>query len=492
MTTDGWRELRVSEFAEIVGGATPSTSDASNFGGDIPWVTPKDLSNYRGRLVSRGERNLTRKGVEAAGLRLLPKGTVLLSTRAPIGYVAIAQNPLTTNQGFRSLVVKPKFNPEFVYYLLKQDTERLKAFASGTTFGELSGSTLGQLRFSVPPLPEQRAIASVLGSLDDDIHARRGDSEGLKRLFKHLMKRLLSGEWSTDRAKEWLRTTRPAVQAYDDKIELNRRMNQTLEQIAQALFKSWFVDFDPVRAKAEGRWKKGESLPGMPADMWDLWPSEFEDSEIGEIPRGWHVATLRDVLSDLESGSRPTGGATEIGDDGVPSIGAENVLGLGQYDYSKTKYVPRAFFAGQGRGIVRHGDVLLYKDGAQIGRRSYFDEGFPFDECCINEHVFLLRVRPLLTQRYLYFWLDQDWMADVIVSRNSGSAQPGLNQPAIHGLPILVPSERIVRAYDTQVAPVTRRVFRNQLEGRTLGQLRDTLLPKLLSGEIRVPIDGGR
>ena len=262
-------------------------------------------------------------------------------------------------------------------------------------------------------------------------------------------------------------------------------MNQTLEEICRALFKFWFVDFGPVRAKAERRWKKGESLPGMPADMWDLWPSKFEDSEIGEIPRGWSLVTLGDALSTLESGSRPTGGASESSDGGVPSVGAENVLGLGRYDYSKTKYVSHDFYAAMPRGKLLRGDVLLYKDGAQIGRRSYFDEGYPFDECCINEHVFILRAHPPFSQRFLYFWLDQSWIEEEIASRNSGSAQPGLNQPAVLGLPILKPTEQIVRAFDSQIAPLTKLVFRAELESRTLGQTRDALLPKLLSGEIR-------
>jgi type I restriction enzyme S subunit len=224
--------------------------------------------------------------------------------------------------------------------------------------------------------------------------------------------------------------------------------------------------------------------------MWDLWPSDFEESEIGEIPKGWEAGTLRDVLSSLESGSRPNGGASENPDGGVPSVGAENVLGLGRYDYSRTKYVPRSFFAEMKRGVLQRGDVLLYKDGAQLGRRSYFDYGFPFEECCVNEHVFILRARPPLTQRFLYFWLDQDRMADEIVSRNAGSAQPGLNQPSVYGLPILRPSQEIAQAFDSTAAPLTRAIFSNELASRTLASARDALLPKLLSGEIRVPLGG--
>ena len=329
----------------------------------------------------------------------------------------------------------------YLFYLMAQPSfvEEASRASEGTKMPRAKWEYLERLRVRIPPLPEQRAIAHVLGSLDD-------------------------------------------------KIELNRRMNQTLEEICRALFRFWFVDFGPVRAKQEGRWKKGESLPGMPADMWDLWPSEVEESEIGDVPKGWEAVTLQDALSSLESGSRPNGGASENPDGGVVSVGAENVLGLGRYDYGRTKYVPRSFFVEMNRGVLQRGDVLLYKDGAQLGRRSYFDDGFPFEECCVNEHVFILRVLPPLTQRFLYFWLDQDWMADEIVSRNAGSAQPGLNQPSVYGLPILRPPPEVGRAFDSTVAPLTRAIFSNELASRTLGQARDALLPKLLSGKIRVPL----
>jgi len=478
MATDGWRELRVSELAEIVGGATPSTADASNFGGDIPWLTPRDLSNYRGRFVSHGERNLSRKGVEAAGLRLLPKGTVLLSTRAPVGYVAIAQNPLTTNQGFRNLVVKPEFIPEFVYYLLRQDTERLKAFASGTTFGELSGSTLGQLRFRVPPHPEQRAIASILGALDDDIHARLGDSEGLKRLFKHLMKRLLSGEWSTDRAKEWLRTTRPAVQAYDDKIELNRRMNQTLEEIARALFKFWFVDFGPVRAKAEGRWKKGESLPGMPDDMWVLWPSEFEESEIGEIPKGWEVAGLGEVADCPRELVDPREIDAEERYVGLEHI-APRSLSLWQWG--------RAGDTISGKARFKRGDLLFGK------LRPYFHKVCvpSFDGVASTD---ILTITPKSAE-WFGFALGHFNSVELVehaTATSNGTKMPRTKWEDLARWPIAIPPLEIARAFSSSAMPLTSKIHSAIEESRVLSAIRDTLLPKLLSGEIRVPLNGGK
>ncbi len=431
-----WRGYRIGEIADIIGGSTPSTADPSNFNGEIPWLTPKDLSGPHDRYISRGERNLSRKGLESCSAQLLPAGTVLLTSRAPIGYVAIAKNPIATNQGFRNLVPKPGFSSEFLYYWLKAHVEELQRHASGSTFQELSRLALAQIKVRIPPLPEQRAIAHILGTLDD-------------------------------------------------KIELNRRMSETLEAMARALFKAWFVDFVPVRAKMEGRWKRGQSLPGLPAHLYDLFPDRLADSELGEMPEGWEVRTLGQVIGELVSGGRPKGGAAE---EGIPSVGAENVIGLGKYDFSKEKYVPRKFFDELQRkgAAVRPGDVLLYKDGAQIGRKTYFDCGFPHAECAVNEHVFIVRAKSWRYQRYLFFWLDQDWMTQEIISLNSNSAQPGINQQGVRSLPFLKPPDRVVEAFDGMAKPLTDRLFAACLESRTLAAMRDALLPKLIRGGIRV------
>ncbi|GIW92828.1 MAG: hypothetical protein KatS3mg110_0869 [Pirellulaceae bacterium] len=224
-----WREYRIGEIADIVGGSTPSTADPSNFNGEIPWLTPKDLSGQHDRYISRGERNISRRGLESCSAQLLAAGTVLLTGRAPIGYVAIAKNPLATNQGFRSLLPKAGFSSEFLYYWLRAHVEELKRHASGSTFQELSGSALGHIKIRIPPLPEQRAIAHILGTLDD-------------------------------------------------KIELNRRMSETLEAMARALFKSWFVDFEPARAP---RWRAAGS-PASPS------PASRRTSTTSS-PTGWSI-----------------------------------------------------------------------------------------------------------------------------------------------------------------------------------------------------------
>ena len=247
----------------------------------------------------------------------------------------------------------------------------------------------------------------------------------------------------------------------DKKIEINKKINKNLEQLMKCIFDDWFVDFN------------------YSDDI------SFKPSELGEIPSNWNVKKLGDVLITLESGKRPKGGISDI-DDGIPSIGAENILGLGKFNYSKNKLISHEFFNTLKKGIIQDKDVLLYKDGAQLGRKSLFMNGFPFDTCCINEHVFRLQCNDEINQFYLYLWLDQEIMTHEIINLNSNSAQPGINQNDVKSLPILVPDSKIMGKFNNIVSPMMNQIFDNALEINKLSNLRDTLLPKLMSGEIDV------
>lgn len=166
-----WTECKISDIGMVVGGATPSTKKSENYeNGTIAWITPKDLSAFSGRYIQRGERNITETGLKSCSTQLLPKNTVLFSSRAPIGYVAIAANEVCTNQGFKSIVPNANTDALFLYYLLKHNKDKIEGMGSGTTFKEVSGNIMKNIVVSVPTDKKvQEIIASVLGTIDDKI-----------------------------------------------------------------------------------------------------------------------------------------------------------------------------------------------------------------------------------------------------------------------------------------------------------------------------------
>lgn len=190
-----WIECKISDIGTVVGGATPSTKKPENYeNGTIAWITPKDLSTFSRRYIQHGERNITEAGLRSCSTQLLPKNTVLFSSRAPIGYVAIAANDVCTNQGFKSVIPNENTNPLFLYYLLKYNKDKIEGMGSGTTFKEVSGNTMKNIVVSVPTDKKvQERISSMLGSIDD-------------------------------------------------KIEENERINNNLLQQLNAIFKHWFTD----------------------------------------------------------------------------------------------------------------------------------------------------------------------------------------------------------------------------------------------------------
>ena len=176
-----WKECTIGELGQIIGGATPSTKDEENYlHGEIPWITPKDLSLMRGRYISRGERNITTKGLSSCSAQLIPAHSILFSSRAPIGYVAIAANELCTNQGFKSVVPNEKTDYLFLYYLLKHNKSVIEGYGNGTTFREVSGSTMRQIKVKVPvDKVEQMRIGRLMSAIDDKIEANATINDNL-------------------------------------------------------------------------------------------------------------------------------------------------------------------------------------------------------------------------------------------------------------------------------------------------------------------------
>jgi type I restriction enzyme S subunit len=243
----------------------------------------------------------------------------------------------------------------------------------------------------------------------------------------------------------------------DDKIELNRKMNETLEAMARAIFKSWFVDFDPVRAKMEGRWKKGESLPGLPAELWDLFPSEFEESELGPIPRGWRVGRLGEVVEfaygkALKENDRVPGN--------IPVFGSNGQVGW-------------------------HNEKLVNGPGIIIGRKGNpgvvtwaATDFYPIDT------TFYLVTISLVTSLYFLFY---SLKSNNLGLLSSDSAVPGLNRTLAYDTAQLLPDGCVLDAFDKRVCMLFDARRLNDKSSAVLAAIRDALLPKLISGELRVP-----
>ena len=234
-------KLTLGDLGPIITGKTPPTAISGHFGGNIPFVTPRDMSGNK--TIGKTERYLTKKGVKAVANALIPSGSVMVSCiGSDMGKVAIAEKECVTNQQINSIIVSDEYIADYVYYDLSQRKMELRSMASGSAQPILNKGHFSQVKITLPKKSKQIAITYILSS-------------------------------------------------FDDKIELNRQLSKTLEFLAQTIFKSWFVDFDPVRAKVEGR------DPRLPKEIADLFPDSFEESELGEIPAGW---TVRQIGNEVE------------------------------------------------------------------------------------------------------------------------------------------------------------------------------------------------
>ena len=254
------------------------------------------------------------------------------------------------------------------------------------------------------------------------------------------------------------------LSAYDELMENSQRRIRLLEAMASALYREWFVRFH---------------FPGHQK-------INRVESPHGKIPHGWEITTLGAHLVALESGKRPKGGIRDVVD-GVPSIGAENINGIGRHDFAGEKFIPREFFQEMRKGVVRDRDVAIYKDGAYIGKSSYFRDEFPHSECCVNEHVFLLRANGVkLRQNALYLWLQEPDTVKTIRLKNANAAQPGINQQTIGGLELVLPDEKTASHFDRLVEPLLAEIINLSKLIQNLRRARDLLLPRLLSGQINL------
>lgn len=247
---------------------------------------------------------------------------------------------------------------------------------------------------------------------------------------------------------------------YDKLIHNNNKRIRILEKMAEALYKEWFVRF---------------RFPG------------YENTQFkNDTPCGWEVKRLEDFGISLDSGSRPSGGIDDSLNEGIPSLGAEAVKGLAEFDYSSIKYIPYEYYSKMRHGKFDGNAILIYKDGAYIGKTTFFRNGFPFERFAANEHIFLMQANNHVYQNYLYFTLHQKEYFYLMQNLNRNSAQPGLAQPDIKRIKISVPLEEVVEQFNKVIEPIFDEVFQLAKSNKVLAQQRDMLLPRLMSGKLEV------
>lgn len=419
---------RLGDVAEIVGGGTPSTKRSEFWDGEIPWLTPKDLSSFDGVYVERGARSITNEGLAASSARMLPPGSVLYTSRAPIGYVAIARNPIATNQGFKSFVLKEGYVPEYVFYLLKASKTEIESHASGGTFAEISAKAIADVMLPFPPFENQQAIASLLSSLDL-------------------------------------------------KMEINRSVSKNLEALARNFFKSWFIDFDPVKAKMAG-----EAPVGMDAETAALFPGSMAHSALGSIPAGWEVASAGSTF-DITIGRTPPRKETEwfcAGDTGVPWLSIRDMGTFGVFSGSTSEGLTHEAIARHRVPVVPEGTVLMsFK--LTLGRICIASEQLATNEAIAH---FVRTDKTPVDSWFTYLWLKAQ---DPENLESTSSIATATNSSFIRALPFLIPDAPVTEAFKSLVEPLFLQVLNLSKQNQALSSLRDTLLPRLISGELEIP-----
>lgn len=403
-----WKTCTIGDLGAVVGGATPSTKKAENYdGGTISWITPKDLAGFSGRFISHGERNITEQGLKSCSTQLMPAHTVLFSSRAPIGYIAIAEQEVCTNQGFKSVVPNEDTDYMFLYYLLKYNKDKIENLGSGTTFKEVSGSTMRGIEVSVPEtIEEQRQIASVLSALDD-------------------------------------------------KIEKNTEVNENLQAQVKALFHAMFISS---------------------ADRF-----------------GWENGTFSDLIESTLGGDwgkeSPTGNNTEMvycirGAD-IPEVKAGNKGKM------PTRYIlPKNYAAKR----LLPGDIVVEISGGSptqsTGRVAAISQSLldRYDKgmVCTN---FCRAIKPKSGySMFVYYYWQYLYDRNVFFSYENGTT--GIKNLDLSGFvtteEIVIPPFELIQKFDDYCQIVFDQTFANGLENEQLSNLRDTLLPQLMSGELDV------
>ncbi len=250
-------------------------------------------------------------------------------------------------------------------------------------------------------------------------------------------------------------------------------LNDNLEALAKAIYDYWFVQFDFPDENGKPYKSSGGKMV-------------YNKILKREIPDGWELKSVGEIILRIESGKRPKGGIDKTLKEGIPSLGAESIDKLGYFDYNSTKYIPISYKEKITSGLIQNNDILIYKDGAYVGKTTLFRDNFPFEYATINEHVFLIRSKKKIYQEYLLLTLMQKYYFNIMQSLGQKAAQPGLNQEDFKSMRIIIPKESVLTQFSKLIDDNLAKLFSNSKQNQQLTQLRDWLLPMLMNGQVSV------
>lgn len=394
-----FKYYKINDIGEVVSGGTPSTSKNEYWYGDIGWITPKDLSSYDDIYISRGERNISSEGLNNSSAKLVPKNTVLMTSRAPIGYIAIANNELSTNQGFKSLICNEKIcHYKYFYYWLKLNIKYIINNSNGSTFKEISGGTFKNLELSLPSLNEQKAISSVLWTIDE-------------------------------------------------KISVLKRINKNLEEQIETIYNSFFVYYD------------------------DFSKEELEECEIGLIPKDWELMSLGEVTTKIKE---------KVGSDDYKVFSAVNT---GNLILSEEYFDKQVYSKNIEKYIVVKQKEFAYNP-ARINIGSIGRNDFNYDGCVSPVYV-AFKVEEGY-ENFMNMYIKSNRFNQWVVTLSSGSVRQTLNYADFSIIKIAYPPKDLVNKFNKVYDNYYEVINYNNSVISNLENIRDTLLPKLMSGEIDV------
>lgn len=407
-----WNTYRLSDLINLVGGGTPKTTVAEYWNGDIPWLSVVDFGKGI-KKVYQTEKSITEKGLNESSTKILKEGQIIISARGTVGELAVLGRDMAFNQSCYGIYANEKTENNFLYYLLKYSIGKIKKNTHGAVFDTITKQTFDNIEVSIPDnKATQRQIAQILSSLDD-------------------------------------------------KIELNLQMNQTLEAMAQAIFKEWFVNFN---------------FPG------------FDGELVDGLPKGWRVERF-DNHFDVVRGLSYKGSGLATKDSGIPMYNLNSVYEGGGFKYEGIKFYNGEY---KDKHLVRPRDIIVAN--TEQGHK-YLLIGFPavvpfyFGEPAIFSHH-IYRLRPnensYLSPQFTYYLLLQQDVREQIIGCSNGTT---VNMLKIDGLqmPIFkVPPSELIQQFSEIIEPIWQRQENNVRENESLTQTRDTLLPKLMNGQLKV------